>query len=361
MVWRTLLKVYFEGIMHNSIVYLNGRRLGAHGNGYTQSWYRLDGHGLVYGGANILAVSADAYAGEGMWYGGGGLYRHQRLVHTAAKVYMPPDDTWVHANVSKSEVVPNGALPSDGDAAANVLITTEVLLANTAAAAAAAAGQAAGANVNVIVGVQIVDSAAGGSGAIVATATTSNPIPLGAGKNQTATLTISTPPVSAATNSGGGGGGGRDASTSMIQLWSVARPYLYTAVITVSTVTGGADSSDAVVAAVDTQNITFGVRKVVLDPDAGMLLNDRKVKVRGFCDHSSFGGVGAAVPERVNLYRAQVIRGVGGNAWRMASLTTLSHTSYRESARARTLLGCFTPPLRPWKGQSNPSATLWVR
>lgn len=40
--------------------------------------------------------------------------------------------------------------------------------------------------------------------------------------------------------------------------------------------------------------------------------------IEGFCDHSSFGGVGAAVPERVNLYRAQVIRGVGGNSWRMA-------------------------------------------
>jgi beta-galactosidase/beta-glucuronidase len=36
------------------------------------------------------------------------------------------------------------------------------------------------------------------------------------------------------------------------------------------------------------------------------------------CDHSNFGGVGSAVPDRVNLYRVQLIRYVGVNAWRMA-------------------------------------------
>jgi beta-galactosidase/beta-glucuronidase len=43
-----------------------------------------------------------------------------------------------------------------------------------------------------------------------------------------------------------------------------------------------------------------------------------QVKVRGYCDHSNFGGVGGAVPDRVNLFRAQMLRSSGGNAWRMA-------------------------------------------
>ena len=38
--------------------------------------------------------------------------------------------------------------------------------------------------------------------------------------------------------------------------------------------------------------IAFGARKIELDPDTGMWLNGRRVKMRGFCDHSSFGGVG---------------------------------------------------------------------
>ena len=32
----------------------------------------------------------------------------------------------------------------------------------------------------------------------------------------------------------------------------------------------------------------------------------------------SFGGVGMAIPERVNLFRAQGLRSVGGNGWRMS-------------------------------------------
>ena len=40
--------------------------------------------------------------------------------------------------------------------------------------------------------------------------------------------------------------------------------------------------------------------------------------LRGFSDHNSFAGVGVAVPARVNLFRAQMLRAVGGNTWRMS-------------------------------------------
>ena len=50
----------------------------------------------------------------------------------------------------------------------------------------------------------------------------------------------------------------------------------------------------------------------------GLHINDDQVKVRGFCDHSNWGGVGNAVPDRINFFRAQMLRSVGGNAWRMA-------------------------------------------
>ena len=52
--------------------------------------------------------------------------------------------------------------------------------------------------------------------------------------------------------------------------------------------------------------------------DISRMVNGAATKVRGFCDHSNFGGVGGAVPDRVNLFRAQLLRSVGGNAWRMA-------------------------------------------
>ena len=39
-------------------------------------------------------------------------------------------------------------------------------------------------------------------------------------------------------------------------------------------------------------------------------------QVRGFCDHTNFAVVGMAVPPRVNLFRAQASRAVGGNGRR---------------------------------------------
>lgn len=69
---------------------------------------------------------------------------------------------------------------------------------------------------------------------------------------------------------------------------------------------------------VDSLNLSFGVRKIILDANLGMKLNGLPVKMRGYCDHSSFGGVGAAVPDRVQLFHAQALRAAGGNSWRMA-------------------------------------------
>ena len=220
-------------------VFVQPTSSGSHQNGYTQTWYRLDSHGLEYGAKNVLVVSADAYAGQGMWYEGGGLTRHQQLVHTTGAVYMPPDGSWSHANLSKSTVVANGALPADGDTATDVAVTTEVLLVNTAAVPA----------VGVVITADIVDTA--GSGAVVATATVTARVTISAAGNRTVMLVV--------------------VPRSKLELWSVARPYLYTAAVTVA-VKG---------VAIDTLNITFGARKIALDPNTGMSLNGRRVKMRG--------------------------------------------------------------------------------
>jgi beta-galactosidase len=74
--------------------------------------------------------------------------------------------------------------------------------------------------------------------------------------------------------------------------------------------------SDADDTVLDTYAYTVGVRTIQFDTK-GLHLNGKSVKVRGFCDHSNFGGVGGAVPDRMNLYRTQMLRSVGANAWRM--------------------------------------------
>ena len=52
------------------------------------------------------------------------------------------------------------------------------------------------------------------------------------------------------------------------------------------------------------------------DPEVGLRLNEQLVKLRGACEHESFAGVGAAIPDRVDLYRLQQLRGAGLQALR---------------------------------------------
>lgn len=91
------------------------------------------------------------------------------------------------------------------------------------------------------------------------------------------------------------------------ELWSVPRPYLYTLRSTLSVVGGGI---------LDTRTDTLGIRDVTWSGDTGMSLNGQGVKMRGFCEHATWGGVGGAVPVRADLLRLQHLRGVGGNALR---------------------------------------------
>ena len=93
---------------------------------------------------------------------------------------------------------------------------------------------------------------------------------------------------------------------SQIELWSVPRPYLHTLVSSVAV--GGT--------VVDRVNTSVGFRGLSWDADSGLFVNEQPVKMRGFCNHESFAGVGAALADRIDLFRIQQLRGVGGNAWR---------------------------------------------
>ena len=93
-----------------------------------------------------------------------------------------------------------------------------------------------------------------------------------------------------------------------LELWSVPRPYLYTLVVEVKAADG---------TVLDTFNdSSVGFRTIRFDADTGFHLNGQDVKVRGFCDHNDFASVGVAVPDRLNLFRAQAMRSVGGQGSR---------------------------------------------
>ena len=51
---------------------------------------------------------------------------------------------------------------------------------------------------------------------------------------------------------------------------------------------------------------------------SGFSLNGDVFKLRGFSHHNSIGGLGVAIPERINLFRVQAARALGSNIWRMS-------------------------------------------
>ena len=138
-------------------------------------------------------------------------------------------------------------------------------------------------------------------------------------------------------------GGMKTASVSMdaksVKLWSSSQPFLYTVT---AAVYSGSSCSGSIIDEVDT---VHGFRSLYFDANEGMFLNGEHFKVRGFCDHNNFAVVGMAVsvtqpassafrkltsppsppplpshvskvPPRINLFRAQASRAVGGNGRR---------------------------------------------
>jgi beta-galactosidase len=84
-------------------------------------------------------------------------------------------------------------------------------------------------------------------------------------------------------------------------LWDVDTPYLYTLVIR-----AGAEESTE----------RFGIRTVAFDPDRGLLLNGKPIKVRGACVHQDFGGVGVALTDNLQYYKIKRLKEMGVNAYR---------------------------------------------
>ncbi len=62
----------------------------------------------------------------------------------------------------------------------------------------------------------------------------------------------------------------------------------------------------------------FGFRDVRMDPDKGLFLNGRNVKIKGVCAHQDFGLTGKAVPDNICRYQVKLAREMGANGWRCA-------------------------------------------
>jgi len=207
---------------------------------------------IAYGAKNYIVARVDASFGDGWFYEGAGIYRHVWLTKTDA-LHLGKFESTVRTTVS-------------GNNAALALATVVVNEGKQAEPAR--------------VTWQIVDAA----GKTVATAEApAQSIAVDGSATFSATAKLANP-----------------------ALWSPDAPNLYSAVVTV----------ESAGKARDAERIQFGVRTAVFDPDKGFFLNGKPLKIQGTCNHQDHAGVGAALPDRMQYFRAGVLKEMGCNAAR---------------------------------------------
>lgn len=248
------ISIQFDGVYHQSDVYINGTHLGFHPYGYTGFEYDLTPY-LKYGAENSILVKVDhSISPSSRWYSGSGIYRHVWL-NVVDPVHVATWGTYV-------------TVPTISDDLAKVDVKSRI-------------NNTSGKNRNIRVVNNILD--AGGS----KVATASMPVLLkkGASVEFDQNIQLQNP-----------------------VLWDIEHPYLYT----METVL------EAEGKIFDRYKTPFGVRSIRFDADTGFFLNGKSVKLKGMNLHADAGILGAAVPDQAYLRKLQILKEYGCNAIRCA-------------------------------------------
>ena len=330
-----LTYIHFEGVFHHATLFLNGHYLLSHECGYTGFTVRIDNtSSLLYGDGhtNILALRADASFGSGHWYEGGGIYRPVHLVR-----------------VSPAHIVADGLFVSPQSDGSVVRASAEVELSEAGVGGggrlAAAASRTIAVRLSLLNGTQL-----------LATNTTAK-----------ATIDAGAPAILLAAE--------LHAPAGSVELWSTQSPNLYTVraeVISTAEESDGLSVEDRAPTVTDSVEKRVGFRTVEWTAN-GVYLNSERVTLRGFAHHNSIGGLGVAVPERVNLFRVQASRALGANIWRQShnpysphlySLLDLLGTMCWDENRdygAKYMGGAYAIAMRDMvkRDRSHPSIIVW--
>ena len=252
----------FEGVYTEADVWLNGIHLGKNHNGYLGFRFNITGHLKPAGESNVLAVRVDnSRVGSSRWYTGSGIYRDVYLV-TTSPVHIPQYGTWITTPQIEQE---------------KAVVHVETVVTNSGSSAS-----------EMTLATEIYDPA----GKLVASATKAARLESGGVSTVKLDFTVPQP-----------------------QRWSTESPRLYRSVSRVE-----ADRKPC-----DAETTTFGIRTVEFTPERGLLLNGKKVNIKGVNFHHDLGCLGAAAFERGFERRLELIKQMGCNAVRLA------HNPYQPS------------------------------
>ena len=255
----------FQGIMLVGDVYLNGNRIG--GTDYGYLGFDIDLSKLLkWGQSNEIAVKADTQnPANSRWFTGAGLYRDVNLIVTNKNLFFPRHPLFIRTQSNKEVKIK-----------AEIINQQKVAKGQTAA--------------KMPVGVRILDA----DGKVVAEQ--KNDIHFNAKWRD---REYELPSI----------------SLENAKLWSPDSPYLYTAEVTLY------DSEGNIA---DQIKEPFGVRTIEIVPQKGLLVNGKKVLLKGYANHHTLGALGAAAYPRAIEKRLKLMKEFGMNHIRT------SHNPYSE-------------------------------
>ena len=255
----------FQGIMLVGDVYLNGKRIG--GTDYGYLGFDIDLSKLLkWGQPNEIAVKADTQnPANSRWFTGAGLYRDVNLIVTNKNLFFPRHPLFIRTEGNKE-----------------VKIKAEIINQQKVAKGQSTA--------KMPVGVRILDA----DGKVVAEQ--KNDIHFNAKWRD---REYELPSI----------------SLENAKLWSPDSPYLYTAEVTLY------DSEGNIA---DQIKEPFGVRTIEIVPQKGLLVNGKKVLLKGYANHHTLGALGAAAYPRAIEKRLKLMKEFGMNHIRT------SHNPYSE-------------------------------
>ena len=255
----------FQGIMLVGDVYLNGKRIG--GTDYGYLGFDIDLSKLLkWGQSNEIAVKADTQnPANSRWFTGAGLYRDVNLIVTNKDLFFPRHPLFIRTQGNKE-----------------VKIKAEIINQQKVAKGQSTA--------KMPVGVRILDA----DGKVVAEQ--KNDIHFNAKWRD---REYELPSI----------------SLENAKLWSPDSPYLYTAEVTLY------DSEGKIA---DQIKEPFGVRTIEIVPQKGLLVNGKKVLLKGYANHHTLGALGAAAYPRAIEKRLKLMKEFGMNHIRT------SHNPYSE-------------------------------
>lgn len=240
----------FDGAMSHARVYVNGEEVGYWPYGYNAFYFDIT-DALKVGEVNELAVRLENETDSSRWYPGAGIYRNVHLIITE-QVHIPMWGVQI-------------TTPNISEECATIRIKTNCVLPE-------------GEHIkDYYVSIDILDAD---------------------GKELYGVASL-------------GDVYGTDSFTQEIilsepKLWSIERPYLYTAVVRV----GGSGNKH------DECRVRFGIRSIEIRPEEGFFLNGVETKFKGVCNHHDLGPLGAAVNDAAIRRQIRLLKDMGCNAIR---------------------------------------------